>query len=171
MGEKPKKWLVKTKFSALDYIRDSIIQLSVKTKKDKTDNFDDRSYLLSDWFQDNLFRTSRQKSSIAAELTSAFGLAKAPEVAPYMLELSLSSPAGQVAKNWLRQNPEHTIPGLIPIAIENNKLGKAAIDILRDLKLKGHEELILAWLEEQENKKTAEKLKEQIFKYSGVQTS
>lgn len=140
-------WLSKTKYSALDYVYDSIVRYTETFPK----------------------ITGIKKGALKREvkqLISAFGSAKAPEVAPYMLELSLSSPAGQVAKNWLRQHPEHTIPGLIPVALEGGKLSKAAVDILRDLKLKGHEKLILAWLEEEE-KEISEKLKEHIFNYVG----
>ncbi|VEP17663.1 conserved hypothetical protein [Hyella patelloides LEGE 07179] len=52
------------------------------------------------------------------------------------------------------------------MAIEGGKLAKAAVDILRDLKLKGHEELIIAWLGEQPEEE-AEKLKKEIFDYAG----
>ena len=72
-------------------------------------------------------------------MTAAFGLAKAPEVAPYMLELLLDSKKPQAARDWMRKNPEYVIPGLVPIAAEDNRLARATVKVLRDLKLKGYE--------------------------------
>lgn len=157
-----KSWLTKTQYSALDYIRDSIIQLSEEKKQKRKDN----TLTLIDLIRNNIFarlgNKSAKKTIIASQLISAFGLAKAPEVAPYMLELAVSSPGGKIAKNWLRQNPEHTIPGLIPVAMEGGEFAKAAIEILQYLRLKGHEELITAWLGEQPEA-AADKLQAKIL--------
>ncbi len=49
-----------------------------------------------------------------------FKLVKAPEAAPYMLELKLSSKAPQIAHQWLDENPEQSIADLIPVTTERD---------------------------------------------------
>ncbi len=74
----------------------------------------------------------------AIELMKAFKCVQAPEASLYMLELMLSSKAPQVARQWLDENPDHTIAGLIPTATGKGKLAEAAIDFLCSMKRKGH---------------------------------
>lgn len=82
---------------------------------------------------------------------------KAPEAAPYMLELWLSLKKPQLARQWLEDNPTLAIVGLIPVAagvghlapvqVKVTELTKAAIEFLRSMKRKGYESTIWAALE------------------------
>jgi hypothetical protein len=65
---------------------------------------------------------------IAAELLKNFALVQAPEAAPHMLELLMTSKAPQVAQQWLNNYPEQGIAGLIPLVMGRGKLVDAAID-------------------------------------------
>ena len=86
------------------------------------------------------------------KLLETFALVKAPEAAPYMLELWLSSKAPSIARKWLDDNPLHSIVGLIPVAagqlptppikVKVTEMSRAAIDYLISLKRKGYEDLI-----------------------------
>jgi hypothetical protein len=87
---------------------------------------------------------------IAAELLKSFALVQAPEVAPHMLELLMTSKAPQVAQQWLNNYPEHGIAGLILLVMGRGKLTDAAIDYLRAQKRKGYAEHIQACLVDQE---------------------
>ena len=88
----------------------------------------------------------------ATKLLKTFVLVKAPEAAPYMLELWLSSKVPSLARQWLDNNPLHSIIGLIPVAAgelafepikaKPNELSRAAIEYLIGLKRKGYEDLI-----------------------------
>jgi hypothetical protein len=78
----------------------------------------------------------------AQEMMKTFALVKAPEVAPFMLELMISSKAAQIAKYWLEDNPSHAIMGLIPVAVNKGKYKDAAIDFLRSMKRQGYGEYI-----------------------------
>jgi hypothetical protein len=85
----------------------------------------------------------------AKGLIATFGRVTAPEVAPYMLELSLDSKAPEVARDWMRKNPVHVIAGLVPIAAGDDRLARAAVKVLRELKLKGHEAQLQTWIDYQ----------------------
>ncbi len=98
------------------------------------------------------------------------GLAKAPEVAPYMLELWLSLKKPTIARQWLEENVDHAIVGLIPVIADTwttpvrVKLGalkKAAIDFFVSLQRKGYTALINAALK-QETPEIAEKVRSHI---------
>jgi Domain of unknown function (DUF4132) len=89
----------------------------------------------------------------ATPLVTAFALAKAPHVAPYMLELTMFSKASHVAFQWLEQNVEHGIAGLIETAAryipeqqQQDELPTAALKYLRTQKRKGHSQYIQACL-------------------------
>jgi predicted DNA-binding WGR domain protein len=82
------------------------------------------------------------KKEEAVGLLKAFSLVKAPEAAPFMLELMLSSKAPQIARQWLEENPAHAIAGIIPIAVGRGKLADAAIEFLCSMKRKGYAEYI-----------------------------
>jgi predicted DNA-binding WGR domain protein len=77
----------------------------------------------------------KEAESIAQEFSTCV---KAPEAAPVMLEIMLSSKAPKVARQWLDDYPDHAIAGLIPTAAGKGKLAEAAIDFLRSMKRKGH---------------------------------
>src|SRR5581483_9095668 len=85
------------------------------------------------------------KKNEAASLFKAFALVKAPEAAPYMLDLKLNSKVPMLARQWLDDNPGNAIAGLIPAAAERGKRAEAALDFLRTAKRQGH----AAFIEEQ----------------------
>lgn len=94
--------------------------------------------------QENLLKTFTQ-------------VVKAPEAAPYMLELWLSLKKPQLARQWLEDNPTLAIVGLIPVGagmghlppvqVKPTELTKAAIEFLRSMKRKGYESTLRASLE------------------------
>ena len=111
------------------------------------------------------------KSIKTDEQLQVFTLAKAPEVAPYMLELWLSLKKPQLARQWLEDYPIYAVVGLIPVIAETwvapvrvkpNELKKAAINFLRSMKRKGYEPLICAALE-RETPEIAAKVRSLVF--------
>jgi hypothetical protein len=78
----------------------------------------------------------------AQALVEAFGRAKAPEVAPFMLELLIESKAARGARQWLDDNLSLAIAGLIPTAAGKGKLADEALEFLREQKRKGQEAFI-----------------------------
>jgi predicted DNA-binding WGR domain protein len=79
----------------------------------------------------------RNKSD-AEGLTKALALARAPEAAPFMLEVKLGSKASAVARAWLDEHAGNAIAGLIPVAPGRGKLAEAALDYLRQANAAGH---------------------------------
>jgi Domain of unknown function (DUF4132) len=111
------------------------------------------------------------KSINTDEQLEVFTLAKAPEVAPYMLELWLSLKKPQLARQWLENYPIYAVVGLIPVVagtwvdpvrVKLSELKKAAIDFLLSMKRKGHEPLIRSALE-LETPEIATKVRSLIF--------
>jgi hypothetical protein len=111
------------------------------------------------------------RSTQTDEQLEVFALVKAPEVAPYMMELWLSLKKPQLARQWLEDNLNHSVVGLMPVVasvwntpvkVKLNELQKAAIDFLQSLKRKGYEPLIRAALE-QENPEIADKVRDLLF--------
>jgi predicted DNA-binding WGR domain protein len=82
------------------------------------------------------------KKDVCEELLKVFALVKAPEAAPFMLELKLNSKAPHIARQWLDENVGCAIAGLIPVAAGRGKLAESALEYLREAKKKGHEKLI-----------------------------
>jgi hypothetical protein len=122
--EEIRRWLAATQFSGLDIVRDSILASSTSY------GFSSGSY--------ERFSAKDQ----AERLTEEFARVKAPDAAPYMLELKLSSKAPGVARQWLDEQVGNAVAGLLPIAAGRGKLAEAAVDYLREAKKRGHEKLI-----------------------------
>ena len=80
----------------------------------------------------------------AALLLSTFALVDAPEVAPHMLQLKLSSKAPALARQWLADHPANAIAGLIDTAGSHGALAEAAVEFLREMKRKGYADFIAA---------------------------
>jgi hypothetical protein len=93
-----------------------------------------------DYARDNIL--DETKKDICEQLLKIFCLVKAPEAAPHMLELKLSSKAPGLARQWLDEQVGNAIAGLIPVAAGRGKLAEAAVDYLREAKKQGHEPLI-----------------------------
>ncbi|NJL20355.1 MAG: DUF4132 domain-containing protein [Leptolyngbyaceae cyanobacterium SM1_3_5] len=93
-------------------------------------------YTKLDLIRDTILAINHQE--MAKSVAEEFALVKAPEAAPFMLELMLSSKATQVARRWLQDNPEHAIAGLIPLTAGRGKLADAAIEFLQTMKRKGY---------------------------------
>ncbi|MGB8699904.1 MAG: DUF4132 domain-containing protein [Thermosynechococcaceae cyanobacterium] len=93
-------------------------------------------YRALDWICESLLKAEKKEQ--AAQLIAVFALVKAPETAPYMLKLMLSSKVPQLARQWLEENPDHAIAGLLPVAGGTHQLASAAINFLKSLKQQGH---------------------------------
>lgn len=78
----------------------------------------------------------------AQECLEALCCVKAAEAAPYLLELMLECKVPAPARQWLNEQPEHAIAGLLPLAAKQGRLAEAAIDYLREAKRKGRTALI-----------------------------
>jgi predicted DNA-binding WGR domain protein len=98
----------------------------------------------------------------AKNLLEAFALVKAPEAAPFMLELMLSSKAPQIARQWLEENPAHAITGIIPVAAGRGKLADAAIEFLQSMKRKGYTAYIQICIDK-ESSEVAEKIRSSVL--------
>ena len=98
-----------------------------------------------DWVRDSILNAGNKEEAI--ELMKVFKCVQAPEASPYMLELMLSSKAPQIARQWLDENPDHTIVGLLPTAAGRGKLADAAIEVLRSMKRKGYLDYIQTCLD------------------------
>lgn len=85
--------------------------------------------------------TNRDK---AAGLIEAFSLVRAPEAAPMMLDLKISSKVAKQAREWLDRHVGCAVTGAVPAAARSGKLADAAIEYLRDKKRQGHLRLIEA---------------------------
>jgi hypothetical protein len=75
-------------------------------------------------------------------LVGVLCLVKAPEAAPYLLEVMLSSKVPKQARDWLDEQTGNAVAGLIPTAAGRGKLAEAAIEYLREAKRKGHAGII-----------------------------
>ncbi len=82
----------------------------------------------------------------AEKLLGVLALAEAPETAPIMLELMLSSRAPKPARRWLDTHTAHAVTGLLPLAGGRGKWADAAADFLRGVRRQGQEALIEAGL-------------------------
>jgi hypothetical protein len=80
----------------------------------------------------------------AEQLLATMARVQAPEAAPVMLELMLTSKAPGAARRWLDESPAHTAAGLLPVAAGRGKAADAAVEHLRSMKRKGGEALIAA---------------------------
>jgi hypothetical protein len=89
---------------------------------------------LTKWHALDLVRDAivgRDKAS-AEPTTRAFAGVRAPEAAPFMLELKLTSKGPAPARQWLDDNPAEAIAGLVPVAAGKGKLADAAVEYLRE---------------------------------------
>lgn len=100
----------------------------------------------------------------AEKLLKALTCVHAPEAAPIMLELMLTSKAPKVARQWLEENPAHAVAGLVPLVGGRGKLAEAAADYLRVLKRKGGEALIRS-AAEQLPQEAQERLNAEVLEY------
>lgn len=95
-----------------------------------------------DWVRDSILKANKKEQAL--RLFEVFAGVKAPEAAPHMLKLMLESKVPQQSRQWLEENPEHTIAGLVPITSGDSKLAQAAISFLRSLKDQGYDRWIEA---------------------------
>ncbi|KAF3885660.1 DUF4132 domain-containing protein [Tolypothrix bouteillei] len=121
-------------------------------------------YSALDW----VCRSIIQSPDLLESFTEAI---KAPEAAPYMLELWLSLKTPQLARQWLEDNPVEAIVGLIPVAAGNvhppinvkpSEMSRGALDFLKSMKRKGFDSIIQAALE-RESPEIAERIRVKIF--------
>jgi predicted DNA-binding WGR domain protein len=117
-------------------------------------------YSALDLVRDTVLAAGRKEEAVG--LLKAFALVKAPEAAPFMLELMLSSKAPQIARQWLEENPAHAIAGIIPVAAGRGKLADAAIEFLLSMKRKGYAAYIQTCIET-ESSEIAEKIRSSVL--------
>lgn len=117
--------------------------------------------------------TNRQ---YVTQLIKAFSSLKALEVAPYMLELMLVSKAPEIAQNWLDENRDCAILGLMTVVGGNfpvaakakpQQMTDGAIAFLRRMKRKGYAELIQA-ASERESTEVADKIRKAVLDYEEI---
>jgi predicted DNA-binding WGR domain protein len=97
-------------------------------------------YAALDWVRDSVLSATNKEA--AASLFDAFALVHAPEAAPHMLDLVLSSKAPRGAREWLDLHPHFAADGLVPIAGGKGKLADAAVEHLRSLARRGKDEIV-----------------------------
>src|SRR5262249_10558584 len=81
-----------------------------------------------------LAKTNKAEAEL---MLAAFSRVKAPEAAPFMLELRLNSRAPALARQWLAEQPGNAVAGLLPVAAGRGKLADAAVEYLRDARRQG----------------------------------
>ena len=89
------------------------------------------------------------------ELLKALALVHAPEAAEPMLACKLGSKTPAFARDWLEENLECAIAGLVHTAAGRGKLADAARDFLQDARRKGHGEFVAAAAESISNAEPA----------------
>ena len=82
------------------------------------------------------------KKERAEELLKAFARVHAPEAAEPMLECKLESKMPAVARDWLDEHIGCAVAGLIGTVGRRGKLADAALEYLRDVRRRGHGEVI-----------------------------
>jgi predicted DNA-binding WGR domain protein len=82
----------------------------------------------------------------AEELAVELARVRAPEAAPFMLELILAGKAPKIARAWLAEHQAAVVVGLAPVAGRPGKLGEAATEQLRRLVRGGHAAEVAALL-------------------------
>jgi predicted DNA-binding WGR domain protein len=80
---------------------------------------------------------SAQSKDEAEKVLHLLAAVKAPEAAPYLLELQHGSKAPKQASQWLEEETANAVVGLVPAAGGRGKLADAAVDFLRDAKRRG----------------------------------
>jgi hypothetical protein len=110
-------------------------------------------------FESILAETNKET---AIKLTKAFGVAVAPEVAVYMLQLTTESKSAQPAYQWLNDHPVETIVGLLPLVENRSRFAQNAVDILQSISKRGYEPFIRLQLDTIE-KAVADRMSAEIF--------
>jgi hypothetical protein len=90
-----------------------------------------------DFLRDTVLAQTNKKQAEEL-LTEIASLVRAPEMAPFMLELQLGSKAPALARKWLDDNLDQAVAGLQATAAGHGKLAEAAGQFLQDARAKGH---------------------------------
>src|SRR5262249_45742495 len=93
-----------------------------------------------DWMCDTIQALPKQEQ--ANRVLEVLCLVKSPEVAPAMLELKLRSHVPKLARQWLEENVESAVAGLVPVAAGRGKDADAAREYLADVGRRGHAALV-----------------------------
>ncbi len=96
------------------------------------------------------------------EIMDTFCRVKAPEAAPYMLELRLDSKVQAQATAWLEEQPGNAVAGLIPTAAGRGKLAEAAVGFQRAAGRRGLGDFIEEQLR-QAPPEVADKVRAEVF--------
>ncbi len=101
-------WLAWTEYRGLDLIRDAVIR--------------------------------EGKGYYAEKFTETLAAVRAPEATPYLLDIKLNSKTQAIARkaqSALDAQPGNAIVGLLPLVTQKGKLAEAALQFLRDARLRG----------------------------------
>ncbi len=93
-----------------------------------------------EWIHDTI--TTIPKAEQAAGVLEALCLVKAPEAAPFMLDLQRHSGVPRLARRWLDEQVGNAVAGLVPVAAGHGKKADAARDFLAEVQQRGHTDLI-----------------------------
>ncbi len=113
-----------------------------------------------DFIRDSILASADRDEAEA--LLEAFGLVKAPEAAPLMLELKVNSRVPAAARRWLDEQVPHAIAGLLPVAAGRGPLAAAAVEYLREAGRRGHAALVEEGLKQLTPEESA-KVRREVF--------
>lgn len=93
-----------------------------------------------DVVRDGLLRQDRKEWS--EDMLEVFCRVKAPEAAPYLLEIKLNGKSPGLARQWLDEQVGNAVAGLLPIAAGRGKLAEGALHYLRATRSRGFGDLV-----------------------------
>jgi hypothetical protein len=113
-ADQVQSWLAHTEYSGLEKVHDDIQRIR-----------------------------NKKETKYAIEMMAVFSQVKCLEMGKHMLSLSLDSQVADIARTWIKGNPEWAIAGFLPLATGRSKLANPALDWLQRFQLEGHGDLIL----------------------------
>jgi hypothetical protein len=97
-----------------------------------------------EWIHNSIQRIRNNKDTkTAIEMMAIFSQVKCLEMGRQMLSLSLDSQVADIARTWIKENPEWAIAEFLQLATGRSKLTTPARDWLQRFQLEGHGDLIL----------------------------
>ncbi len=139
------------------------LKLKVRSPEDARGLLACTEYAALDCLADDILaETNKEK---CAALLEVLALVHAPEAAVPMLRCKISAKAPARAREWLDQYVGRAVAGLIETAGERGSLAEAALDYLRDVKRKGHADVIAAALKTSANAEAAAKVQVEVLDF------
>jgi hypothetical protein len=115
-----------------------------------------------DFVRDNVLACIRKAD--AEQLVKTLALVRAPEVAPYLLEIKLHGRAPSPARKWLDAEVGNAAAGLIPLTTGRGKLADAALEYLREAQKRGFADVIAEQLQSTPSE-AADKVRQEVLDY------